>query len=73
MKRQQRGTSLRRTSSGAAALMTMFVFSAAASATVTNASSYGLTTQQVAVGLGLLVILPYAIWAYRDEKRRSKL
>ena len=40
---------------------------------VTNASSYGLITRPVAVGLGLLVIVPYAIWAYRDEKRRSNL
>jgi hypothetical protein len=40
---------------------------------VTNASSDGLITQPVVVGLGLLVIVPYAIWAYRDEKRRSKL
>ena len=34
---------------------------------------YCFITQQVGVGLGLLVLMPYAIWAYRDEKRRSKL
>lgn len=34
---------------------------------------YCLITGSVGIGLGLLVLMPYAIWAYRDEKRRSKL
>ena len=34
---------------------------------------YCLITQPVGAGLGLLVLVPYAIWAYHDEKRRLKL
>jgi hypothetical protein len=34
---------------------------------------YGLITQPLAIGLGLLVIVLFAIWAYQDEKRRSRL
>jgi hypothetical protein len=56
MKRQQRETSPRRTSSGAAALMTMFVFSAAASATVLTPGSGGQLPDVFAGCLGCTLL-----------------